>query len=89
MSHDVLSMSINLNNIAILNIQGIDYCCIINGIGKSGAVNLLQNADLTEGREELKKFKTFITTYKMSKEIITFGILKLKNRNFTNTKTLF
>ena len=54
MSHDVLSMSINLNNIAILNIQGIDYCCIINGIGKSGAVNLLQNADLTEGREELK-----------------------------------
>ena len=45
--HDVLIISINLNDIAILNILGIDYHCIINGIGKSGGVNLLHNTDLT------------------------------------------
>ena len=39
--HDVLIMSISLNDIAILNINGADYSCIINGISKSDAANLL------------------------------------------------
>ena len=39
--HDVLMMLIKLSNIAILNIHGVDYCCIINGICKSEALNLL------------------------------------------------
>ena len=38
----------NLSNIAILNIKGSNYCCIINGISKDEAINLMQNADLTE-----------------------------------------
>ena len=33
---------------SILNIQGVDYRCVINSITKSHAVHLLQNADLTE-----------------------------------------
>ena len=41
-------MSIRLNDIAILNIRGVDYHCIINGISRRGTVNLLQNADLNE-----------------------------------------
>ena len=41
-------MSINLTNIAVLNIKGSDYCCIISLISKNEAINLLQNADLTE-----------------------------------------
>ena len=32
---DPLFMSVNFNDIAILNVRGIDYCCIINGISKS------------------------------------------------------
>ena len=32
---DVLMMSMNLNNITILNIHSVDYRCIINGITKS------------------------------------------------------
>ena len=28
--HDLLMMSINFSDIAILNIKGSDYCCIIN-----------------------------------------------------------
>ena len=46
-------MSINLNNIAILNIFSIDYCCITNGIGRSEAKKSLQNTNLTEKREIL------------------------------------
>ena len=46
--HDLLMMSVNLSDIAILNIKGSDYCCIINGIGKNEAINLMQIADLTE-----------------------------------------
>ena len=46
--HDVLMMYINLNDIVILNIHDVDYCCVINGINKNDALNLLQNADLTK-----------------------------------------
>ena len=35
-------------DITILNIYGADYCCIINGIGKSKAVYLFKNVDLSE-----------------------------------------
>ena len=45
---DLLMMSINLSNIAILNIQGSDYRCVISLINKNEAIKLLQNADLTE-----------------------------------------
>ena len=37
-----------LSDIAILNIKGADYCCIISGISKSEAINLMQNIDLTK-----------------------------------------
>ena len=46
--HNVLMIYISLSNIAILNINGVDFCCIMNGMSKSGAITLLQNADLTE-----------------------------------------
>ena len=46
--HDLLIMSMNLSNIFILKIKSADYCCIITGISKSEAINLLQNIDLTE-----------------------------------------
>ena len=41
-------MSMNLIDIAILNIKGSNYRCIISGISKNEAINLRQNADLTE-----------------------------------------
>ena len=46
--HDLLMMSMNLSDIAILNIKGADYCYIISRINKSEAINLMQNIDLTE-----------------------------------------
>ena len=46
--HDLLMMSINLRNIGILSIKGSHYRCIISLIDKNEAINLMQNADLTE-----------------------------------------
>ena len=45
--HDLL-MSVNLSDIAVLNIKGSDYRCIISLIRKNEAINLLQNADLNK-----------------------------------------
>ena len=41
-------MSMNLSEIGILDIKGSDYCHIISKIGKSEAINLIRNIDLTE-----------------------------------------
>ena len=46
--HDILMMSMNLSNIAILNINGVDYRCIVNKISKIEVVDLLQKADINE-----------------------------------------
>ena len=41
-------MSVNLSDIAILNIKGSDYRCIISLISKNEATKLRQNVKLTE-----------------------------------------
>ena len=41
-------MSVTLTDIAILNIKGSDFLCIINLISKKEAIHLLQNGDLIE-----------------------------------------
>ena len=46
--HDLLMWSTNLSDIAILNIKGSDSRCIIGLISNNEAINLMQNADLTE-----------------------------------------
>ena len=51
--HDVLMMSIDLNSIGILSINGIDYRCIISRISKSGDIRLLKNVDLSEKSRSL------------------------------------
>ena len=44
----------NLSDITILNIKGCDYHCIISLISKNEAINLMQNADLTEKVDHYK-----------------------------------
>ena len=46
--HDLLMTSMNVSDIAILNIKGSDYRYIISGINRSGSKKLLQNIDTTE-----------------------------------------
>ena len=64
--HDLLMMHVNLRDIAILNIKGSDYHCIICLISKNEAINLLQNANLTEKSEhyKLKKYNFFFEKWK-------------------------
>ena len=52
--HDLLMISMNLSDIAILNIKGFDYCCIISLISKNEAIILMQNADLTVKSDHYK-----------------------------------
>ena len=47
-SHDLLNMSMDLSDIAILNIEGSDYCCVISRITKNEAIRLMHNANLIE-----------------------------------------
>ena len=51
--HDLLMMSMDLSDIAILNIKSTGYGCIISGISKSKTVNLMQNIDLTKKSRKL------------------------------------
>ena len=46
-------VSMNLSDIAILNIKASDYRCIIRLISENKAINLMQNADLTEKSKTL------------------------------------
>ena len=50
-------ISMNLSNIAFLNVKKVDYCCITSEISKSEAINLMQNINLTEKRGTLKNKK--------------------------------
>ena len=41
-------VSMKLSNTAVLSIKGTDYFCIITGISKREAINLMQNIFLSE-----------------------------------------
>ena len=51
---DVLMMSINLHNIAVLDINAVGFGCVITGISKFEAANLLQNAILSKKVDHYK-----------------------------------
>ena len=44
----LLMTFMNLSGITILNIKSTDYRCIISGISKSEAINVMHNIELTE-----------------------------------------
>ena len=81
--HDILVIYRNLSDIAILNIYGVDYLCIISEIRRNETINLLQNSDLTE---TLCSIIFLYCVKKMGKEIITLVTLKSKNINFIIAK---
>ena len=80
--HNVLMMSLKLSVIAILSINSVDYCCIITGISKYEAVNVLQKADLNEKRRILQNRINLFLNIKMDKYIITFGNIEVEKSKF-------
>ena len=55
-------MYMNLSEVAVLNIKGTDYHCIISGISKSEAINVMQSINMTKKAEHYKT--NFIIIYK-------------------------
>ena len=45
--HDLLMVSVNLNDISILKIKNADFCCITSGICKSKAI-ITENSNLNQ-----------------------------------------
>ena len=66
--HDILMTSLNLNNICIFNIYGVDYLCIITGINKSEAINLLEYDDVSKEIRIIIKYKNTFILYKRWKK---------------------
>ena len=77
--------SMNLSDIAIWNIIRSDYCCIISLISKSKAIKLIQNAALTK-KENTIKHKNLLSPIKTSREILTFGGIKIEKNKFYRNK---
>ena len=46
--HNALMTTYKLKNTAIPNVKGVDYRCILWGISKNGAVNILNNSVLED-----------------------------------------
>ena len=57
-------VSMKLSNIAVLSIKGADYCCIITGISKSEAINLMQNIFLSKKKWDIIKYKNLFSDIK-------------------------
>ena len=75
-------MSVNLDDDAILDINGVVCCCNNNRVTKSGAINLLKkNDDLTK-----KSRIIFIYIYKNGQKIITFGWTEIEKHRFHKRK---
>ena len=53
--HDVFMISLNLTDIAILNIDSADYRCIIDDVSKSVTLSLLKKDDLSKKRGAFQK----------------------------------
>ena len=54
-------MSMSLSDIAILNIKGSDYRCIISLISKSEVITLMQNTDSGEKKKKIITQRIYIT----------------------------
>ena len=81
--------SANLTDIAILNSEGSDYCCIISLISKNETINLLKNVALIEKVKhyKLKKNIKILKSYtKIEKTIIKFGDIQIRKQKFHQHK---
>ena len=69
-------MPMNLSNIAVLNINNVHFCCIINRISKNEAINLVQKYQSSKKEQSIIKHKNLLSHIKIRKEILSFGDIK-------------
>ena len=58
--HDLLMLSMNLIDIAILKIKTTDYRSVISGISKGETINIMQNIDFTGKIPKVDFNRTFL-----------------------------
>ena len=46
--HDLTMLSVNISDIAIINIKNVDYCCIIHNISQYETINLNESSVLED-----------------------------------------
>ena len=46
--YDLITLSVNMSDFAIITVKNVDYPCIIHNISKSEAINLLENSVLED-----------------------------------------
>ena len=69
-----------IRHVAILNIKGGEYCCIIRGITKSEAKKRNAKYSLDRKKQNIIKHKNLLSHIKMDKEILTFGNIKTEKK---------
>ena len=47
--HDLAMLSLNVSDITLIAVKGVDYHCIIHGISKSEGICLWENSVLDDG----------------------------------------
>ena len=75
----------NFSDIAVLNIKSSNYRRTISLISKNKAINLMQDADLTELeqniiKQNIMKHKNLLSYIKMGKEILTFDNIEIEKK---------
>ena len=81
-------ISMNLNDITIINVKGFDYHCIISLISKNKDIKLMQNNDLTKKSRTLLN-KKLLSNIKMGKEVLTFGDIEIGKKIDRNKAPIF
>ena len=78
-------MSVNLDDIAILNINGADYRCVIAGTSKTEVINLMQNIDFSEKKKakNYKIQKKLFSHIKMGEGILMLREIEIEKNELT------
>ena len=79
-------MSMNFSDIAILSISGADYCCIISGISKSEALNIVRTLILVKIQNIIKD-ENLLSHIRMGKEILRFDDIEIQKDKFYQYKS--
>ena len=79
--HDLL-MFMNLRDIAILNIRSSDYGCIISGVRKNEAIDIMQDTNFTKEGD-----KNLLSRIKMGKENFVFVDFEIEKNKFYRYKS--
>ena len=72
----------NLSNIAIPNINGADYCCIINSNWQKWGYKFNAKHWLDWKKQNITKHEKLLSHIKIGKEVLMFGGIEIEKDKF-------